>query len=379
MNAGGDGTLGVPIILFCPYPPVARDQVRCHVGVWRGHPLPTWSARLAGCGCPIHAFARYWSSQGRAAACRSGRAMTQRGNESKTSARSIVSPTRPAVHVICGNLSTRKAPAVQRRSAGPPTVRAALHPGRRLMDQLGRWFAELQRRCLEHGVFCSLEELTSTLQKWVKLWNQAARPFVWTRTRRPDHRPDLPLLLTHLHLADGQPRRMMAAWHRCRAMSVASTARSQHGAASRNAWRRARDFPSECGGLHTAVHITARRPAKRCLRDIAWQSVTAANSPRGVCPAVSGDVRSARRMLPLFPGERPCGREAMPGLVGRGMRRWIPAGMAARCKRPVERPGELPARGRPSRRSQRPSRAQASWQLQASLTIGCALWRTADY
>ena len=41
----------------------------------------------------------------------------------------------------------------------------------------------------------------------------------------------------------GQPRRMMAAWHTCRAMSVASTTRSQLGVASRNAWRRAWDFP----------------------------------------------------------------------------------------------------------------------------------------
>jgi len=80
----------------------------------------------------------------------------------------------------------------------------------------------------------------------------------------------------------------------------------------------------------------------------------------------------ARRMLPLFPGERPRGREAMSGLVGRGMGRRIPAGMATRRRRPVERPGELPARSRPSRRSQRPGRAQASWQPQASLTIRCA-------
>jgi hypothetical protein len=80
----------------------------------------------------------------------------------------------------------------------------------------------------------------------------------------------------HLHLPDGLPRRMMTAWHRCRAMTGASTARSQHGAVSRNAWRRARDFPSGCGGLHTAVRITARRPAKRCLRDIGWPSVTVA-------------------------------------------------------------------------------------------------------
>jgi hypothetical protein len=164
----------------------------------------------------------------------------------------------------------------------------------------------------------------------------------------------------------------MAAWHRSRAMSGASTARSQHGAVSRNAWRRARGFPSGCGGLRTAVRITARRPARRWLRDIGWPGVTVARLvPRSLsrwqrrCPPCSASASTV-------PGERARGREAVPGLVGRGMGGRIPAGMAARCRRPVERPGELPARSRPSSRSQRPSGAQASWRFQASVTIGCA-------
>ena len=48
--------------------------------------------------------------------------------------------------------------------------------------EVERWFAELQRRCLERGVFCSLDELTAALEEWIKLWNEAARPFTWTRT-----------------------------------------------------------------------------------------------------------------------------------------------------------------------------------------------------
>jgi hypothetical protein len=45
-----------------------------------------------------------------------------------------------------------------------------------------RWLAELQRRCLDRGVFCSLDELTTALEEWIKLWNQDARPFTWTKT-----------------------------------------------------------------------------------------------------------------------------------------------------------------------------------------------------
>ncbi len=44
------------------------------------------------------------------------------------------------------------------------------------------WFAEIQRRCLDRGVFCSLEDLTTALQEWIKLWNDSARPFKWTKT-----------------------------------------------------------------------------------------------------------------------------------------------------------------------------------------------------
>ena len=50
------------------------------------------------------------------------------------------------------------------------------------ISQVERWFAELQRRCLDRGVFCSLDELTTALEEWIKLWNAAARPFTWTKT-----------------------------------------------------------------------------------------------------------------------------------------------------------------------------------------------------
>lgn len=65
------------------------------------------------------------------------------------------------------------------------------------INQVERWFAELERRCLERGVFCSLDELKAALENWVKVWNDRARPFK-DQDRRPDPRPDLPLLLSRL-------------------------------------------------------------------------------------------------------------------------------------------------------------------------------------
>ena len=40
----------------------------------------------------------------------------------------------------------------------------------------------MQRRYLERGVFCSLEELTTAVQEWITLWNEPARPFTWPPT-----------------------------------------------------------------------------------------------------------------------------------------------------------------------------------------------------
>jgi hypothetical protein len=59
-----------------------------------------------------------------------------------------------------------------------PDIKGDISQGR-LME---RWFAEIQRRCLDRGVFCSLEALTNALQEWIKLWNDSARPFKWTKT-----------------------------------------------------------------------------------------------------------------------------------------------------------------------------------------------------
>jgi transposase len=88
-----------------------------------------------------------------------------------------------AVHVICDNLSTHKAPAVHRWLLAHPRFVLHFTPTySSWINQVERWLAELQRRCLDRGVFCSVDELTAALEDWIKLWNQSARPFKWTKT-----------------------------------------------------------------------------------------------------------------------------------------------------------------------------------------------------
>jgi transposase len=88
-----------------------------------------------------------------------------------------------AIHVICGNLSAHKAPVVHKWLLAHPRVQLHFTPAySSWISQVERWFAELQRRCLDRGVFCSLDELTTALENWIKIWNASARPFKWTKT-----------------------------------------------------------------------------------------------------------------------------------------------------------------------------------------------------
>jgi transposase len=88
-----------------------------------------------------------------------------------------------AIHVICDNLSAHKAPAVHDWLLAHPRVQLHFTPTySSWISQVERWFAELQRRCLDRGVFCSLDELATALEDWIKTWNASARPFKWTKT-----------------------------------------------------------------------------------------------------------------------------------------------------------------------------------------------------
>jgi len=88
-----------------------------------------------------------------------------------------------AIHVICDNLSAHKAPVVHHWLLAHPRVQLHFTPTyASWISQVERWFAELQRRCLDRGVFCSLGELTTALEDWISIWNANARPFKWTKT-----------------------------------------------------------------------------------------------------------------------------------------------------------------------------------------------------
>jgi transposase len=87
------------------------------------------------------------------------------------------------VHLICDNLSTHKAPAVRQWLVDHPRFHMHFTPTySSWLNEVERWFAELTRRQLDRGVFCSVEALICALETWIEGWNKDPHPFVWTKT-----------------------------------------------------------------------------------------------------------------------------------------------------------------------------------------------------
>ncbi|MFE3187352.1 IS630 family transposase [Streptomyces violascens] len=90
---------------------------------------------------------------------------------------------RLAVHVVCDNLSAHKAPPVHKWLLAHPRFTLHFTPTySSWINQIERWFAELERRCLQRGSFCSLDALETALEAWIDTWNDTAHPFKWTKT-----------------------------------------------------------------------------------------------------------------------------------------------------------------------------------------------------
>lgn len=87
------------------------------------------------------------------------------------------------VHLICDNLATHKAPVIHRWLLAHPRFHLHFTPTySSWLNEVERWFAELQRRQLERGVFCSIEQLRQALERWITVWNTDPHPFIWTAT-----------------------------------------------------------------------------------------------------------------------------------------------------------------------------------------------------
>ena len=104
-----------------------------------------------------------------------------------------------AIHVICDNLSAHKAPVRPPVAAGPSPRPAALHSHLLLLDQPGRAVVRRTAAALPGPRRVLLPRRAHRRVGGLDQDLERPRPAVQVdQDRRPDHRPHLPLLLTHL-------------------------------------------------------------------------------------------------------------------------------------------------------------------------------------
>jgi len=88
-----------------------------------------------------------------------------------------------AVHVICDNASTHKAPEIQRWLKRHRRFTLHYTPTySSWLNQVERWFSELTTKKLRRSTHRSVAELRHDIHDWVDHWNEHPRPFVWRKT-----------------------------------------------------------------------------------------------------------------------------------------------------------------------------------------------------
>jgi transposase len=92
-------------------------------------------------------------------------------------------PDELAVHVICDNASTHKAPEIVRWLARHRRFSIHYTPTySSWLNQVERWFSELTTKKLRRATHHTVAELRRDVNNWVEHWNANPRPFVWHKT-----------------------------------------------------------------------------------------------------------------------------------------------------------------------------------------------------
>jgi transposase len=91
-------------------------------------------------------------------------------------------PARLALHLIVDNYGTHKHETVQKWLAKHRRFHLHFTPtSSSWLNLVERWFAEITRKQIRRGVFHSVAELPSAIEKYIEHNNENPKPFVWTK------------------------------------------------------------------------------------------------------------------------------------------------------------------------------------------------------
>lgn len=86
-----------------------------------------------------------------------------------------------AVHLICDNYSTHKHPTVKNWLAKHPRFQCHFTPtSSSWLNMVERFFRDLTTKRLRRGIFHSVEDLITSITRYLETHNDAPKPFIWT-------------------------------------------------------------------------------------------------------------------------------------------------------------------------------------------------------
>jgi transposase len=89
-------------------------------------------------------------------------------------------PSGREIHVILDNLSTHKTTRVRAFLEENPDVHLHFTPTySSWLNQVENWFARIERDVIARGVFTSVKDLAKKLMRYIRKYNEAAKPLSW--------------------------------------------------------------------------------------------------------------------------------------------------------------------------------------------------------
>jgi transposase len=87
------------------------------------------------------------------------------------------------IHLVPDNYRTHKHPEVKKWPAQRPRYHVHFTPtGSSWLNQVERWFAEITRKRIRRGTFCSVRDLIRAIREYIHHTNHNPRPFQWVAT-----------------------------------------------------------------------------------------------------------------------------------------------------------------------------------------------------
>lgn len=92
-------------------------------------------------------------------------------------------PRKREIHVILDNLSTHRTARVREFLEGNRNVHLHFTPTySSWLNQVENWFGKIERDVIQRGVFTSTKDLARKLMRYIRRYNQRAKPIKWTYT-----------------------------------------------------------------------------------------------------------------------------------------------------------------------------------------------------